>query len=215
MRFSWSTHSSQSTVTEATDQPESNMNKVSSIDESPCTPRLKPVIIRNLTRAGRVRHPGKPANLFAGPNVPGRDREPQNTNLLRKRRKGSKSKSMRPKSKPPNMHIPSYTWAMYVPLIYTRDSNIKLSLHQLESSITQELLNSTFSPCGSISRIQIRCSRGQAVTVGVAVPKDVRTARDRQYATIEFKDAKAARNALRLNGKVLDGCQLVVRTWSL
>ncbi|KAF9462583.1 hypothetical protein BDZ94DRAFT_1309482 [Collybia nuda] len=80
----------------------------------------------------------------------------------------------------------------------------------LESSITREMLYSTFSTCGTILRIQIRCSRGQAITTGVPVPEGVRTLRDRQYATIEFKDAKASTNALRFNGTVLEGCRIMV-----
>ena len=47
--------------------------------------------------------------------------------------------------------------------------------------------------------------------MGVAVPLDALSPRDRQYATVEFRDNKAARKALGLNGIVVDGCSLVVR----
>lgn len=47
--------------------------------------------------------------------------------------------------------------------------------------------------------------------MGVAVPLDALSPRDRQYATVQFRDTKAARKALELNGIVVDGCSLVVR----
>ncbi|KAF8974284.1 hypothetical protein BDZ97DRAFT_9375 [Flammula alnicola] len=80
----------------------------------------------------------------------------------------------------------------------------------LESSITQARLEAYFKDCGRIRTTIIRCSRGQALTVGVAVPLAVRSARDRMYASMEFYDTKSALNALKYNDTVLDGCQLVV-----
>jgi len=80
----------------------------------------------------------------------------------------------------------------------------------IDPSISERRLHEYFSKCGKVYRIQLRCSRGQAINIGVPVPKNVRTSRDRQYATIEFKDYRGARNALHLNGKELDGCELVV-----
>jgi len=50
--------------------------------------------------------------------------------------------------------------------------------------------------------------------MGVAVPLDALSPRDRQYATVQFRDTKAARKALELNGIVVDGCSLVVRLGS-
>ncbi|GLB33742.1 hypothetical protein LshimejAT787_0106260 [Lyophyllum shimeji] len=82
----------------------------------------------------------------------------------------------------------------------------------LKPSITEERLRALFAPCGPIFRIGIRCSRGQAVTVGVPVPENVLTPRDRQYASIEFHDLEAAKLALRLNGAIVDGLQIVVST---
>lgn len=80
----------------------------------------------------------------------------------------------------------------------------------LISTITRERLEDVFIQCGSIIDTKIRCSRGKAVTMGVAVPLDALSPRDRQYATVEFRDTKAARKALGLNGIVVDGCSLVV-----
>jgi len=80
----------------------------------------------------------------------------------------------------------------------------------IDPTITERQLQEFFSACGKVCRIQLRCSRGQAITIGVAVPEGIRTNRDRQYASIEFEDYRGARNALRLNGEVLDGCELVV-----
>jgi len=80
----------------------------------------------------------------------------------------------------------------------------------IDPTITGRRLQDFFSTCGKVCRVQLRCSRGQAITIGVAVPEDIRTKRDRQYASIEFEDYRGARNALRLNGEVLDGCELVV-----
>jgi len=82
----------------------------------------------------------------------------------------------------------------------------------LKSSITEERLRTLFAPCGRIFRIGIRCSRGQAVTVGVPVPENMLTSRDRQYASIEFHDLEAAKLALRLNGAIVDGLDIVVST---
>lgn len=89
------------------------------------------------------------------------------------------------------------------------------SHYQIESSVSVARLEALFLPCGPIARTQMRCSRGQAITVGLAVPDVVKTERDRQYATIEFKDAGAARKALRFNGRLLDQSRLVVCTFLL
>lgn len=80
----------------------------------------------------------------------------------------------------------------------------------IDPAIAESRLREYFSTCGQVCRVQLRCSRGQAVSIGVTVPENVRTTRDRQYASIEFQDYRGARNALRLNGSVLDGCELVV-----
>ncbi|KAF8897478.1 hypothetical protein BD779DRAFT_1667452 [Infundibulicybe gibba] len=80
----------------------------------------------------------------------------------------------------------------------------------IDPSISQAQLETLFGQCGTITRIQRRCSRGQAVTFGVAVPAEVRTSRDRQYATVEFLEPKAAWKALKLDGYVMDGYKLVV-----
>ncbi|KAF8627197.1 hypothetical protein AX15_004514 [Amanita polypyramis BW_CC] len=80
----------------------------------------------------------------------------------------------------------------------------------IDPSINAQRLEEYFSKCGKVCRVQLRCSRGQAINIGIAVPENVRTSRDRQYATVEFKDYRGARKALQLNGKELDGCRLVV-----
>ncbi|KAK2466163.1 hypothetical protein APHAL10511_001805 [Amanita phalloides] len=80
----------------------------------------------------------------------------------------------------------------------------------IDPSINEHRLEEYFSKCGKVCRIQLRCSRGQAVNIGIAIPEHVRTSRDRQYATVEFRSYREARNALYLNGKRLDGCKLVV-----
>ncbi|PPQ71781.1 hypothetical protein CVT26_007615 [Gymnopilus dilepis] len=79
----------------------------------------------------------------------------------------------------------------------------------LECTITQKRLKEFFQDCGKVTRITIRCSRGQGC-VAVAIPEQARTERDRLYATVEFSDSKATRNALAYNGKVLDGCKVIV-----
>jgi len=80
----------------------------------------------------------------------------------------------------------------------------------LESRITTSRLESFFGDCGQIKRTIIRCSRGQAVIAGLALPKEVQGPRDRQYASIEFLNSQSARKALACHGMVLDGCELVV-----
>ncbi|KAF8913843.1 hypothetical protein CPB84DRAFT_1757695 [Gymnopilus junonius] len=80
----------------------------------------------------------------------------------------------------------------------------------IESSITQDRLRDFFLPCGQVTRVIVRCSRGQAITAGIAVPLAVRSERDRQYATVEFTDCESAGKALKYHGRVLDGCQLLV-----
>jgi len=84
------------------------------------------------------------------------------------------------------------------------------SYRQIDPIISKEDLETLFKDCGVVSCIQIRCSRGQAVNKGVAVPTAVRTERDRQYATVEFRDPKAVLNAVKKNGTILKGCQLLV-----
>ncbi|KAF8812383.1 hypothetical protein BYT27DRAFT_7087380 [Phlegmacium glaucopus] len=80
----------------------------------------------------------------------------------------------------------------------------------LESTITITLLEDFFGHCGQIKQTIIRCSRGQAVMAGLAVPKEVLGPRDRQYASIEFMKPRSARKALACHGMVLNGSQLVV-----
>ncbi|KAF8165403.1 hypothetical protein B0H34DRAFT_793797 [Crassisporium funariophilum] len=80
----------------------------------------------------------------------------------------------------------------------------------VEPSITPQQLETFFKTCGTVSKVDIRCSRGQAITVGLAVPLAVRGPRDRQYAIVHFKEPSSARKALALNGSAIDGCKLVV-----
>lgn len=80
----------------------------------------------------------------------------------------------------------------------------------IDPIIGKEDLEAFFKSCGPVSCIQIRCSRGQAINKGVAVPVGVRTKRDRQYATVEFSDSKAVQKAVQKNGDKLKGCRLVV-----
>lgn len=82
---------------------------------------------------------------------------------------------------------------------------------QIDPIIRKEDLAAFFKHCGPVACIQVRCSRGQAVNAGVAVPKGLRTGRDRQYATVEFSDSKAVLKAIKKNGSLLKGCPLVVR----
>ena len=88
----------------------------------------------------------------------------------------------------------------------------KLTISQLKASITKQRLEDYFAHCGTIHRIEIRCSRGQAITSGIPVPEDRITSRDRQYASIEFTSPEAARLSLRLHGKEIDGCEIVACT---
>lgn len=81
---------------------------------------------------------------------------------------------------------------------------------QLQSTITTSILEGFFKDCGQINRTIIRCSRGQAVIAGLAVPQEVLGPRDRQYASIEFTNPQSARKALAYHGMVLDGSKLVV-----
>lgn len=69
-------------------------------------------------------------------------------------------------------------------------------------------LHKLFTRCGTVIRIQIRCSRGGAVTIGQPMTRC--TDRDLQYATIEFSEEEAVRKALRFHGMALHGTQLVV-----
>jgi RNA recognition motif-containing protein len=80
----------------------------------------------------------------------------------------------------------------------------------IEPTIDESTLYQTFIHCGKISRIQIRCSRGAAVTIGRPAAASIHTSRDLQYATIEFTSEIAVRNALTLNGCKLHGARLLV-----
>jgi len=82
----------------------------------------------------------------------------------------------------------------------------------LQPTITEERLKDVFSACGPVLRIIIRCSRGHVIRV---LPEGVRPElffgpRDRKYASIEFKDSMAYLKALQLNGRWLDGAQMIV-----
>ncbi|KAG9219531.1 hypothetical protein CCMSSC00406_0009770 [Pleurotus cornucopiae] len=80
----------------------------------------------------------------------------------------------------------------------------------INPAATYDQLRQLFEPCGTVTRIQLRCSRGQAVTIGRAVKPDLRNSRNRQYATVEFARSSSARKALKLDGTSLNGCKLVV-----
>ncbi|KAJ8508409.1 hypothetical protein ONZ45_g9317 [Pleurotus djamor] len=80
----------------------------------------------------------------------------------------------------------------------------------VDPSVTYEQMKNHFDKCGTIIRIQFRCSRGQAVTIGQAIEPSQQTSRDRQYATIEFTRSAAVLSALQLNGSTLNGSKLVV-----
>ncbi|KAG5646626.1 hypothetical protein DXG03_002930 [Asterophora parasitica] len=95
------------------------------------------------------------------------------------------------------------------------ECNAKLTvlfLAQLKSTITEARLEELFASCGEIHHTSIRCSRGQAVTVGTRVPDNRLTSRDRQYASVEFKTVTGAKKALTFNGKCVDGVPIVVVT---
>ncbi|RXW25231.1 hypothetical protein EST38_g577 [Candolleomyces aberdarensis] len=80
----------------------------------------------------------------------------------------------------------------------------------LQANITEQRLHGIFRKFGTVTRIEIRRSGGQAVTVGVAIPEEVKGSKDRFYATIEFSERSSAKSALRLDGKQLDDAVLVV-----
>jgi len=81
----------------------------------------------------------------------------------------------------------------------------------IKPTVNESILNRLFCHCGTIVRIQIRCSRGAAVTIGRPIPEHIHNpARDFQHATIEFLNANAVSSALELNGFKLHGVQLSV-----
>ncbi|KAF9006440.1 hypothetical protein BDQ17DRAFT_1351746 [Cyathus striatus] len=67
-----------------------------------------------------------------------------------------------------------------------------------------------FSSCGEVTKVTIRCSRGQGVTATVLIPDELRRPRDTQYATVEFTHSRSAMFAMRLNGRLLNGYPVVV-----
>jgi RNA recognition motif-containing protein len=79
----------------------------------------------------------------------------------------------------------------------------------IKPTVNESVLHQFFASCGTIIRIQIRCSRGGAVTIGV-IPDNIHADRDFQYATIEFMNTNAVKKALKLNGARLHGTPLVV-----
>lgn len=102
--------------------------------------------------------------------------------------------------------------------VYVGNVSVSLSLcltnphpyQQIDPIISTKDLEAFFKPCGPVACIQVRCSRGQAITRNMPVPSNVRTSRDRQYATVEFSDSKAVQKAILKNGSRLKGCRLVV-----
>jgi len=80
--------------------------------------------------------------------------------------------------------------------------------------VDEKILYDAFAHCGKITRIQIRCSRGAAITIGRPVPPHIRSSRNLQHASIEFTSSSAVRNALEMDGFTLHGRQMVVRNYS-
>ncbi|KAG6817434.1 hypothetical protein H0H87_008602 [Tephrocybe sp. NHM501043] len=81
----------------------------------------------------------------------------------------------------------------------------------LKSTIDDSKLKKMFGQCGEIVNIVIRCSRGAVTT---AAPNsthiDPINFRDLWYATISFTSLSAVVHALTLNGRELDGREIVV-----
>jgi len=91
-----------------------------------------------------------------------------------------------------------------------RDEWAFVFVGNIKPTVDEGLLYKVFSRCGTIMRIQIRCSRGGAVTIGQPIPDSIHPDRDLQYATIEFLNDYAVKKALRLHGSGLHGTKLVV-----
>lgn len=80
--------------------------------------------------------------------------------------------------------------------------------------MTQWRLHEIFSKFGTVTGIVIRRSGGQAVTVGVAIPSEIKGPKDRFYASIEFRKRSSVKSALRMDGKKLDNVPIVVSVLS-
>ncbi|KAG6918948.1 hypothetical protein DXG01_010603 [Tephrocybe rancida] len=80
----------------------------------------------------------------------------------------------------------------------------------LKSSITVPRLKTLFAPCGEIIEIVIRCSRGKAVTAGRPALSDSLQSHELWYASITFTGLPAAKKALSLTGRDIDGRNIVV-----
>ncbi|KAH9951816.1 hypothetical protein B0H21DRAFT_717715 [Amylocystis lapponica] len=78
----------------------------------------------------------------------------------------------------------------------------------LNPSINEEDLERTFKHCGKITSIIIRTSSGRVAIVKPGQYKP--SSADRQYATIQFTEPKAAKRAQRLNGTNVNGRRVVV-----
>ncbi|CCM03405.1 uncharacterized protein FIBRA_05536 [Fibroporia radiculosa] len=77
----------------------------------------------------------------------------------------------------------------------------------LNRNIDEKILFQAFMRFGHVTRVQIRTSSGTPFAGAGPVAAN---SNDRQYASVEFSDASAARRALKMNGHRLFGIKLAV-----
>ncbi|KAH7930110.1 hypothetical protein BV22DRAFT_1028846 [Leucogyrophana mollusca] len=77
-------------------------------------------------------------------------------------------------------------------------------------TVDEKALTAFFKRCGRISRLDIRCSGGLIMPMGVPKAGYYSGHITQQYAVVLFTKAEAARKALALNGAQLHGAELVV-----
>jgi RNA recognition motif-containing protein len=79
---------------------------------------------------------------------------------------------------------------------------------QLMPTVTENVLQRMFAPCGTIDAIQLRCSQGRGIIPGLALSEYFST--DRAYATVTFATPSSAEKALKLNRCILHQVRIVV-----
>lgn len=169
----------------------------SSTPDGDAEPINKPAIDKRLSRMTLSR--GKAPENVAGPSKKHQKKTPQNEKRKRSGMDATKKREieMAHRREQIRRQLKKREWS------YVFVGNV-------EPTADECALHNLFIKCGPISRIQIRCSQGRAITIGQAIPAHLRTVRDRQYATIEFVNPNSVRKALKLDGTRLHGTQLVV-----
>ncbi|KAJ3484506.1 hypothetical protein NLJ89_g11974 [Agrocybe chaxingu] len=159
----------------------------------------------------RIVCPGSTAQIIpGGPSVHPQADKPKRRNGKEREREAKleqveQNKKKFDKTRKVKLHIAKHGTTRRKPVVVNH-----VFVGNLQSHITASDLEKHFQHFGTIQDITIRCSRGQAICSGLALPTAASSENDRQYASIQFKEPKSAIKALSYHGRMLLGCTLAV-----